>query len=417
MAPSHTPTALPRRALATLSEKELRAAERTLDRGTWAITFGAVLFSVLTVTPLVMQVTPDQWDWTAPILPLVVDAAVIIVVRLDSTVSRLGGSGGFWPALLRWMTGVMTLALNVGMSALHRDWVGVSVHSVAPTLLIVTAEAALAYRRAITRALDRIAAAEAVAEEQARAAKAAEEERERERQEQERKAREEAEAAEREHERLMEEQRQAAEEKRIREEREYELRVERERAEREERQRQQEREHLLRLEQERTARETAERQAAAEREERARQAEQAERARLQRERDAAARVAAEQAQNRPARVSVPVQAAATSGRSVVVRAVGRDEFAGMEPEEKERALYAIYRQARDESEYENFEDDPRFRQGGDLNGSQLGIRLGRSGAAGRSNVKPKFEAWYAAELAERAEQVAGAEERELVATG
>jgi hypothetical protein len=32
-------------------------------------------------------------------------------------------------------------------------------------------------------------------------------------------------------------------------------------------------------------------------------------------------------------------------------------------------------------------------------------------------VKPKFEAWYAAELAKRAEQAAGAEERELVATG
>ncbi|MBG7704903.1 hypothetical protein HCJ76_44280 [Streptomyces sp. MC1] len=407
MALSHTSTTLPRRALATLSEKELRKAERTLDRGTWAITFGAVLFSVLTVTPLVMAVTDDRWDWTAPILPLVVDAAVIIVVRLDSTVSRLGGSGGFWPTLLRWMTGVMTLALNVGMSALHRDWVGVAVHSVAPTLLIVTAEAALAYRRAITRALDRIAEAAAAAAEQARAEKEAADERERERLEKERKAREDAEEAQREHERLMEEQRQAAEEKRIREEREHNLRVERERAEREERQRQQERDHLLRLEQERTAREAAERKA---------KAEQEERARLQREREAAARAAAEQEQNRPTRVSVPVQAAAKSGRRVVVRDVGKDEFAGMAPEEKELALYAIYRQARDESEYENFEDDPRFRQGGDLNGSQLGIRLGRSDAAGRSKVKPKFEAWYREELAKRAEQTAEAEERELVAT-
>jgi hypothetical protein len=46
--------ALPRRRnLKVLSEKELRAAERTLNSGTWTITFGAVLFSVLTVTPLV----------------------------------------------------------------------------------------------------------------------------------------------------------------------------------------------------------------------------------------------------------------------------------------------------------------------------------------------------------------------------
>ncbi|MEU5181167.1 DUF2637 domain-containing protein [Streptomyces longwoodensis] len=407
MALSHTSTALPRRTLAALSEKELRAAERTLDRGTWAITFGAVLFSVLTVTPLVMLVTPDRWDWTAPILPLVVDAAVIIVVRLDSTVSRLGGSGGFWPALLRWMTGIMTLALNVGLSALHRDWVGVAVHSVAPTLLIVTAEAALAYRRAITRALDCIAAAAAAAAEKARAEKEAAEERERERAERERQARQAAEEAQRRHEQEQEEKRLAAEAERLREEREHAMQLERERAERAERERQQEREHLLRLEQERAAREEAARRAQAEREERIRQEQK-------REQDAAvARAAAEREQRAAVRTPVPAQAAAAGPRrSVVVRDVAQDEFPDLDADAKEAALYAIYRQARDESTYADFQDDPRFRQGGDLNGSQLGLRLGRTAAAGRTNVKPRFERWYAEELARRA---AGADGRELVA--
>ncbi|WP_245984372.1 DUF2637 domain-containing protein [Streptomyces tateyamensis] len=143
-----------------MTPDQVRSAERMLSVGTWVITFGAVLYSVLTVTPLMSAHTPPGWRWTAPILPLVVDAAVVIVVRMDSTLARLGGHGGSWPVALRWMTGVMTVLLNVGLSALHRDAVGVVVHAVAPLLLIVTAEAALAYRRAITAALAAHAAAE-----------------------------------------------------------------------------------------------------------------------------------------------------------------------------------------------------------------------------------------------------------------
>ncbi|MFJ6617414.1 DUF2637 domain-containing protein [Kitasatospora sp. NPDC091335] len=136
-----------------MGQEQIRSAERALNVGTWAITLGAVLYSVLTVTPLMSHHSPKGWEWTAPILPLVVDAAVVIVVRLDSTLARLNGDGGRWPAVLRWMTGAMTVLLNVGQSALDHDKVGVAVHSVAPLLLIVTAEASLAYRRAITAAL------------------------------------------------------------------------------------------------------------------------------------------------------------------------------------------------------------------------------------------------------------------------
>lgn len=137
------------------TQAQVDAAERIL-RLSWVIVFGAVLYSVLTVTPLVQRVTPDGWGLTAPILPIVVDAAVVIVVRVDAIVARLDGDAGFWPALLRWLTGFMTLALNVGDSALKGDLVGVGVHAVAPTLLIVTAEAGLKWRRAITTAVERI---------------------------------------------------------------------------------------------------------------------------------------------------------------------------------------------------------------------------------------------------------------------
>ncbi|MET9426317.1 DUF2637 domain-containing protein [Streptomyces sp. NPDC003036] len=249
-----------------MNDVQIRSAERALSVGTWLIVGGAMLYSVLTVTPLMRDHTADGWDWTAPILPLVVDAAVVIVVRLDSVLARLGGHGGRWPIALRWMTGGMTLALNVADSALKKDLVGVAVHAVAPLLLIVTAETGLAYRRAITNALTAL------------------KDRERsERQERERAAAERAEAAEK----RMREQWEF-EARMAREQREHEAALLREQVEREERARREERERAEAAERaEREARERAER----EREQQQRAREQAERdreqQRLARERQAA----------------------------------------------------------------------------------------------------------------------------------
>ncbi|MFE4912470.1 DUF2637 domain-containing protein [Streptomyces sp. NPDC056652] len=256
-----------------VTDDQIRSAERVLSAGTWTITAGAILFSVLTVTPLVQRVTPEGWEPTAPVLPLVVDAAVVIVIRLDSVVSRLGGSGGRWPAVLRWLTGAMTLLLNVGDSALKRDLVGVAVHAVAPLLLIVTAEAGLAYRRAIGRALDRIAREQADAH---AAQEAAHKERERlARQEREAERQAAQEAQERAENAARDERERAARE--AREEREHEARIARE-----------ERDHAARM-----AREAAEREEERERQkaERERQLRADEQARASRERE---RIAAEQ---------------------------------------------------------------------------------------------------------------------------
>ncbi|WP_328735704.1 DUF2637 domain-containing protein [Streptomyces bobili] len=258
--------------LDSLSPDQIRSAEKTLSAGTWAITAGAVLFSVLTVTPLVERVTPDGWDRTAPILPLVVDTAVVIVVRLDATVARLGGSSGAWPAVLRWMTGLMTLLLNIGDSALKGDAVGVAVHSVAPLLLIATAEAGLAYRRAINRAVEQIErsrAAEAKEREQQQRADREREQQAREHREQqardhaekldrERAEREASErAAEREHTARMERERLDREAETRREQREYEERVRREEQQREDRLRREQREQAERSRREQQAREHA----------------------------------------------------------------------------------------------------------------------------------------------------------------
>ncbi|MEU8994097.1 DUF2637 domain-containing protein [Streptomyces caniferus] len=248
---------------------QVRSAERALSVGMWLIVGGAMLFSILTVTPLMSAHTPKAWAWTAPILPLVVDAAVVIVVRLDSVLARLGGHGGRWPIALRWMTGAMTLALNIADSALNKDLVGVAVHAVAPLLLIVTAETGLAYRRAITHAVT-----------------ALEDKRQAERERREHAVREREEAARRE--RAEEREHAAA---LAREQRDHEAQLLREQAEREERQRREERERA-------DAREREEREA---RERGEREREQQQREREQRERQDAERAARERRERAAAR--------------------------------------------------------------------------------------------------------------------
>lgn len=236
-----------------MNSVQIRSAEKALSVGTWLIVGGAMLFSILTVTPLMERHTPEGWKWTAPILPLVVDAAVVIVVRLDAVLARLGGHGGRWPVALRWMTGCMTLALNVADSALRKELVGVAVHAVAPLLLIVTAETGLAYRQAITVAL--------TAQEARQKAEQAEREQA---------ALERREAAER---REREEREHAAQ--LVREQREHEALLAREQTEREQAARREERERA-------EARERAEREIR-ERREREREQQQVERERLERE--------------------------------------------------------------------------------------------------------------------------------------
>ncbi|MDQ1047386.1 DUF2637 domain-containing protein [Streptomyces sp. V4I2] len=302
-----------------LTPAQIQSAEKTLAAGTWAITAGAILFSVLTVTPLVARVTPNDWEWTAPILPLVVDAAVVIVVRLDATVARLGGDSGRWPAVLRWMTGLMTLLLNIGDSALNGDLVGVAVHSVAPLLLIVTAEAGLAYRRAIGQALERI--------QRSRAAELAErEQRERETREHERQTREHAEQSAREH----------AE------------RLERERAEREASERAAEREHAARLERERLDREADMRREQREYEDRVRREEQQRAEALRREQqEQAERSRRERQAFEPAAAAPDAsgeQAAVNTGAGGVNGAVnGANPFTKM-PENDARSYIRSFRE-------------------------------------------------------------------------
>lgn len=278
-----------------MNRVQIRSSERALSVGTWLIVGGAMLYSVLTVTPLMAAHTPAEWRWTAPILPLVVDAAVVIVVRLDSVLARLGGHGGPWPVALRWMTGTMTLALNIGVSALAGDLVGVAVHAVAPLLLIVTAEAGLAYRRALTAAVLAVEGRKR-AEQEARERAAAERENNRLR----------AAREQREHEAAL-----------AREQREHEARLVREEADRQDR---------IRLEELALAEaaERAEREAA-ERREQIREQQQAERERLERQAVQQRELEAQQRAERERREQVREQERLERERAALLSAGPPDE--------------------------------------------------------------------------------------------
>ncbi|GAA3796465.1 hypothetical protein GCM10022403_032880 [Streptomyces coacervatus] len=130
----------------TTSElKSIIRTRRLVDSMMWTIAAGAILFSLMTGSPLVSA--HSHWAWTGWILPLLVDAALVLSLSADSILSRHGVHSGHWPTAFRWITGVASLFLNCWSSLSSGDWVGVAVHSIAPVVLICAAEVAPVYRR------------------------------------------------------------------------------------------------------------------------------------------------------------------------------------------------------------------------------------------------------------------------------
>ncbi|WP_225829307.1 hypothetical protein [Streptomyces naphthomycinicus] len=299
------------------TQQQVDQAEKVL-RLSWVIVFGVILFSVFTVTPLVERSTPEGWEWSAPILPLVVDVAVVISIRVDAIVSRLGGSTTGWPLALRVLTGGASVALNIGHSVLNGDWVGALVHTAAPAVLIVVAEASLKWRKEIAAASARIEAERREREETRRREQREREDRARADREREQEAarleRERQEAAERERRReeMADREREREHAARLaREEREHAAALERGRLDREERARSKEQERLdreRREEQERQERQRREQEAVRKATERAQQAERDRKA-AEARRTAPASVSAAVSTPRPA-VSATVSATA-----------------------------------------------------------------------------------------------------------
>lgn len=302
------------------TQAQVEQAEKIL-RLSWVIVAGVILFSVFTVTPLVERSTPEGWGWSAPILPLVVDVAVVISIRVDAIVARLGGSTSGWPVVLRVLTGGTSVALNIGFSALKGDLVGVGVHMAAPVTLIVVAEASLKWRREIAAATARIEAERREREEARRREQREREERARAEREREQEARrlerERQEAAERERRReeMADREREREHAAQLaREEREHAAALERERLDREERARREEQERINRERREEQARQDRERQERQAREERERREQEAAR----KAKEAAQRAARERQAPEPRKPALaPVSAAVSTPRPAV----------------------------------------------------------------------------------------------------
>jgi hypothetical protein len=120
--------------------------------------------------------------------------------------------------------------------------------------------------------------------------------------------------------------------------------------------------------------------------------EEEERRRAERERQLA-KAATTAAVPAPTRRVAPAKAGGAVDR-VVTAVVMDNEFAGLTKDKAEEALFEMYRAARDASAYDDWEQDPLAKPGGEFCGSNLGRRLGRSDTSGRTKVKPKFERWY-----------------------
>lgn len=126
--------------------KSITRTRRVVDGSLWAIVLGSVVFSLMTGSPLVSE--HSHWRWVGWILPTIVDAALILSLSADSILSRHGVKSGHWPTAFRWATGLFSLYLNTWSSIEAHDWTGTAIHSIAPVLLILSAEVAPRYRQA-----------------------------------------------------------------------------------------------------------------------------------------------------------------------------------------------------------------------------------------------------------------------------
>ncbi|MFF0202792.1 DUF2637 domain-containing protein [Streptomyces sp. NPDC005017] len=125
--------------------RSVRRTRKTVSVTVWIIAGAAIIFSLMTGAPLVSA--HSQWEWTGWLLPVLVDAALVLSLSADAVLSKHGLKGGRWPTGFRWITGLASLFLNTWGSLSSGDWVGVAIHSVAPVILICASEVAPIYRR------------------------------------------------------------------------------------------------------------------------------------------------------------------------------------------------------------------------------------------------------------------------------
>ncbi len=124
---------------------------RWINRAIWAVALIVMAFSGGTVYQLLTQYAVPGWQ--AWMLAPAVDIGLCVALIGDRALHRHGTRVG-WGTTLRWVTALITLALNTAGSATASGGPnvgGVLIHAVAPVLLIVLTEAGQAYQIAFAQ--------------------------------------------------------------------------------------------------------------------------------------------------------------------------------------------------------------------------------------------------------------------------
>ncbi|MGF1425014.1 helix-turn-helix domain-containing protein [Kitasatospora sp. LaBMicrA B282] len=116
--------------------------------GTWILITAVCTFSAMTGAQFIGAHSP--WPWSGWILAAGIDAAFVMALQADAALARCGTTGGPWPTAFRWTTGACSVFVNTGDAALRHDPVGITIHLIAPILLLVLGEAGPAWRRELT---------------------------------------------------------------------------------------------------------------------------------------------------------------------------------------------------------------------------------------------------------------------------
>ncbi|MGW7556605.1 hypothetical protein [Streptomyces rimosus] len=145
----------PEAVAASRAIEQLEKVGRLVTRSLLVLGFGALVFTCVNVTTFAVQ--HHVPGWVAWMLDPLASLALLTVLYVDGVLAEQGdyrASG--WPFVLRWFAGLSTWIMNCWQS-LYPDGVfrlvpeqadagGLLLHSVAPFLLIILAEASAGYR-------------------------------------------------------------------------------------------------------------------------------------------------------------------------------------------------------------------------------------------------------------------------------
>jgi len=127
---------------------EIASVERAstyLVRALLAVAIGALVFTMVNVT--LFATAEGVHPLIAWMLDPLASVAMMTILLAEATLSRHGRKAGAWPTALKWAAGLATWAMNTWTSLIDLSAAGLLLHSVAPAIVLLLAEATPRIRR------------------------------------------------------------------------------------------------------------------------------------------------------------------------------------------------------------------------------------------------------------------------------